>query len=359
MNKTSIEWCDFTWNPIRARLKTTGTHANGKQPHTGTFCTRISPGCTHCYASVINKRFGNGLEYTVPNLDKVEFFIDQKILEQPLNRKRPARIFVGDMFDLFHEAIPDDLILDVWDIMNICRQHTFQVAPAGGARQNFVSRLHCALGNEEWYFMLKDSPLPGDGYRLPHVWLGVSVEDQPRADERIPLLLDTPAAVHFLSVQPQLENILLPRQVFLPHGVCGDWPFGHTTRRGGGNALAFSNPQGALSVIADDGKLLGIKPGEFQEKDKGLGIDWVICGGESGPGARPFNLAWAESLLAQCRGAGVAFFMKDIGSNPRIYSGHDQLEMGWPPASDRKGGTMADWPPSLRVREFPQTAVAA
>src|ERR1700676_606427 len=110
VNKTSIEWTHrpetgaaaggFTWNPIRARLKDASPKARS-----GTFCTRISPGCTHCYASTINKRFGTGAEYTVPNLAEHEFFIDDRILQEPVRRKKPATIFVGDMFDLFHEAI--------------------------------------------------------------------------------------------------------------------------------------------------------------------------------------------------------------------------------------------------------------
>ena len=121
MNKTSIEWTHrpetggeaggFTWNPIRAKAAVPNGH------RAGTFCTRISPGCLHCYASTINKRFGNGLEFTVPNLEKVEFFIDEKILAEPLRRKKPATIFVGDMFDLFHEAIPKELIDRVFAVM--------------------------------------------------------------------------------------------------------------------------------------------------------------------------------------------------------------------------------------------------
>ena len=123
MNKTSIEWTDLTWNPIRANLK--GPHA--PRPHSGTFCTRISPGCTNCYASVINRRFGNGLEYIVPNLERVEFFLDEKILAEPLQRKKPARIFVGDMFDLFHEAIDPFLIGAVFGAIMKAPQHTYQI----------------------------------------------------------------------------------------------------------------------------------------------------------------------------------------------------------------------------------------
>lgn len=318
MNRTSIEWCARpetrgadgarTWNPIRARLK-------GASPKTrsGTFCTRISPGCQHCYASTINKRFGNGLEFTVPNLEKVEFFIDERILEEPLKQKKPCTIFVGDMFDLFHEAISTSHLLRVFGVMAAAQQHTYQILTKRAKRMQFhLSDQHeggfaCTV-NEEWY---------ARGHRgqwdwpLPHLWFGASVEDQPRADERIPLLLQTPAAVRFLSVEPQLEAI-----DFEPESIDG-MPTVNMLR-----GADWCDPPIP-------------------------GIDWVIAGGESGPGARPFNLAWAESLLAQCRAAGVPFFMKQIGSNPICDDGKKWV------LSANKGGEPADWPESLRVREFP------
>jgi len=263
---------------------------------TGTFCTRISPGCQHCYASVINKRFGTGLEYTVPNLAKHEFFIDEKILAEPLNRKKPARIFVGDMFDLFHEAIPFRLIKQVWDVAAECDWHTFQVLTKRAQRMREFS---------QW--------IAGDDHisiaeRPRNLWLGVSAEDQKRADERIPLLLQTPAAMRFLSVEPQLEAIDLTPYL----------------------------------------------------EDPVYEISLVICGGESGPGARPFNLAWAESILEQCKAAGVPFFMKQIGGRP--YASKDSPSFGYSTLvfrehfmKDRKGGDPSEWPEHLRVREFPQS----
>lgn len=295
MNKTSIEWTHrpqtggvaggFTWNPIRARLKVTGTLQNGKQVHSGTFCTRISPGCTNCYASVINKRFGTGAEYTVPNLEQHEFYIDEKILAEPLSRKKPATIFVGDMFDLFHEAIPQEMIDAVFHAMGSCRQHVFQVLTKRADRM----RRELA-GNPFWF-----TP-------LANVWLGVSVEDQQRADERIPLLLQTPAALRFLSVEPQLEVV----------------------------DLRGKDPQG--SCIDD-----------YEGDPK---VDWVICGGESGPGARPFRTEWAQSIIEQCKSAGVACFVKQLGSNV-VQDGESRRK------KDRKGGDMHEWPHELRVREFP------
>jgi protein gp37 len=301
MNKTSIEWTHrpqtrgpaggFTWNPIRARRK------DGK---TGTFCTRISPGCTHCYASTINKRFGTGAEYTVPNLADHEFFVDDKIMAQPMQRKKPATIFVGDMFDLFHEAIPLEMIAQVFWVMEHAKQHTFQVLTKRAERmQKFVATSSLLTADFR-------APKPSNCERprtwpLPHVWLGVSVEDQKRADERIPYLALTPAAVRFLSVEPMLEEI------FIEPELMGQTSWGRPT--------------------------------------------WVICGGESGPGARPFNLSWATALRDQCAKADVPFFMKQLGSHARRWMPDGETLRF--ETRDRKGGDMGEWPDFLKVREFP------
>jgi protein gp37 len=236
VNKTKIEWTDLTWNPVRANLK--GPRA--PRPHSGTFCTRISPGCTHCYASTINKRFGNGLEYTVPNLQKVEFFLDERILAEPLKLRKPSRIFVGDMFDLFHEAIPGVMIAEVLRVAWKTPQHTFQFLTKRADRmQRIVSLMY-----DEW-----------GGKPREHMWFGVSVEDQQRADERIPFLQATLAAVRFLSVEP----------------------------------------------------LLGMVRPNLR------GIHWVIVGGESGNQARPMHPRWPLLISQQCHEAGIPFFFKQWG----------------------------------------------
>lgn len=142
---------------------------------------------------------------------------------------------------------------------------------------------------------------------LPNVWLGVSVENQEAADERIPLLLQTPAAVRFLSCEPLLERVDLNRVPRLSHPC-------------------------APSL-------------------NGRGIGWVIVGGESGPGARPCELAWIRSIVDQCRAAGVPAFVKQLGATPIRQTEDDQL---WHIERDRKGGDMNEWPPDLRVREFPE-----
>lgn len=289
MNKTSIEWCNrpetrgpagaMTWNPIRARLK-----GQGPKVRSGTFCTRISPGCTHCYASTINKRFGNGLEFTVPNLEQIEFFVDERILEQPLHQKKPCTIFVGDMFDLFHEAIPEDLIGEVFAVMEQCSQHTFQVLTKRTRRMRDILVAAADTAPQKYRGLLP----------LPNVWIGTSIEDQQRADERIPLLLETPAAVRFLSVEPMLEAVRIDECA--PYVLDGN----------------ESNPGilNAFTAMVHHPLTVKFAPERTAKPD---GISWVICGGESGPGARPMHPSWARSLRDQCVNAGIPFFFKQWG----------------------------------------------
>lgn len=312
MNKTSIEWCvrpetrgaagAMTWNPIRARR--IDIHQDDHETkRTGTFCTRISPGCTNCYASTINKRFGNGLEFTVPNLDKIEFFVDERILDEPRRQHNPCTIFVGDMFDLFHESIPAELIAEVLRVAIKTPHHTYQFLTKRAQRmRDLVNR-----AQEHW----------GQAFG-EHMWFGVSVEDNKRAIERIPRLQETECFVRFLSVEPQLEEI---------------------------NFTIDEPMVGAINLLRGFDGCDPVVPG----------IDWVICGGESGPGARPFNLAWAESIQDQCADAAVPFFLKQIGSKP--YWPCDPGGIIYPPIKDRKGGDPADWPEHLRVREFPTVGV--
>jgi protein gp37 len=289
MNKTSIEWTHrpgtvgMTWNPIRARFRDDAGNILK-----GWACTHASPGCLHCYAETINKRFGTGLPFSVPALSRVEFYLDEKILQEPPKAKKPCTIFVGDMFDLFHEAIPDSMILAVFDVMRISSNHVFQMLTK---RTERMSR----------FGVLAD-------YTMSHVWPGTSVEDEKRAAERIPYLCRTRTlGKRFLSVEPMLEPVELRSKT---------------------NCADAESPLGC--------------------------IDWVICGGESGPHARPFNLSWAESLREQCKAAGVPFFMKQVGSNPRIWSDVVKSEIKWLACKDdRKGGDPTKWPPNLRVREFP------
>lgn len=289
---TGIEWTDATWNPIRG-------------------CSRVSPGCENCYAERVAARFsGDGMPYEgLARIGKNgprwtgKVRLIQDVLEEPLRWKKPRRVFVNSMSDLFHENLTDTEIGKMFGVMAVARRHTFQVLTKRPNRM------------QSWFS--PRAPI------IPNVWLGVSVEDQQRADERIPLLLATPAAVRFVSYEPALGPVDLRPYLYgdvTPH------------------------------------------------------LDWVIVGGESGPGARPFDVAWARDVVAQCRAAGVACFTKQIGSAPTARSEADLSDSVWRalditegqvffPVSwrprDRKGGNMAEWPEDIRVREFPEAPTRA
>ncbi|HLL52628.1 MAG TPA: DUF5131 family protein, partial [Myxococcaceae bacterium] len=196
-DRSSIEWTDATWNPLAAFDRATGKR--------GWFCTKVSDGCTHCYAETLNKRLGTGHLYRVGNLPLIEFRLVN--LDQTIRWQRPRKIFVNSMTDLFHEAVPFDLIDQVFGAMALAHQHVHQVltkrpermaeyfadeyrwAYIEGAAQKIH---HDRTGEDPSMWLAVHGP-------LPNVWLGTSVEDQAAADERIPHLLRTPAAVRFLS----------------------------------------------------------------------------------------------------------------------------------------------------------------
>jgi protein gp37 len=290
MGKTSIEWTDETWNPIR------GVAGNWH-------CTHVSEGCRNCYAERLNIRFG-GPAFK-PGVDS--FRLDEKILEQPLHWKKPRKVFVCDMTDLFHEDIPFEWIFNVFSMMSgRAFLHTYQV---------LTKRPQRMLAYMNW--MIKRAPITK--HPPPNIWLGVSVEDQATAGERIPLLLQTPAAVRFVSYEPALEQVDF--QDYLP---------------------------------------TSFKPWHFLPN--GGYLDWLIVGGESGPHARPFDLAWARSAIAQCREAGAACFVKQLGAKPMDvpppppggrYIGERPGQLWQVLLRDNKGGDQAEWPEDVRVREWP------
>ncbi len=282
-DKTGIEWTDATWNPISG-------------------CSKVSAGCKNCYAERDWPRLSKN-----PSLKEYfgRAFTDLRChperLDQPLRWRRPRRIFVNSMSDLFHEDVPDDFIDDVFHTMFHAPQHTFLLLTKRPRR--IYEYLDLARG---WF---------ENFYR--NVWLGVSVEDQATAEARIPILLQTPAALRFLSVEPLLDRVTLdtwldPCGYYCDHGE--QYPEGHRPDR---------SP-----------------------------IDWVIVGGESGPRARPCDVDWVRSIVAQCSNARVPVFVKQLGSNPDF--GADELRRDAGPFFDRHGGGPAEWPEDLRVREFPQ-----
>jgi protein gp37 len=198
-DKTGIEWTDATWNPV-------------------TGCTEVSPGCDHCYAKTFAERWrGVPGHHFEQGFDVV---LRPERLDQPLRWSRPRRIFVNSMSDLFHDAVPDAFIAHVWAVMAAAEQHTFQVLTKRHGRMRSLLRTV-----DFWRtvsYRLEDMGLDGvDSIDPPsNVWLGVSVENQQWADIRIPALLDTPAAVRFLSCEPLLGPVDLDTQPWRPIGTC-------------------------------------------------------------------------------------------------------------------------------------------
>ena len=278
---SKIEWTDATWTPIRARNLETGK--------TGWHCQHVSPGCEHCYSETLNRRIGSGLAFKPGHIKDVDVFLDAKMLAAPLRWRAPRRIFVCSMTDLFGEWVPDEWIDDIFAVMISQPQHQFQVLTKRPERmRRYVHRLYEALA-------LADEELKCPA---PNIWLGVSVENQARADERIPLLLETPAAVRFISAEPLLGPLdLLHRE------SCGDCD------------PCYGGRPDQCAVGSYFVGLLG-------------GLSWVIVGGESGPGKRPVDLAWLRSIRDQCLAAGVPLFVKQI--DKRIPIPDDLMIRQWP-----------------------------
>jgi protein gp37 len=280
---TSIEWTDRTWNPVVG-------------------CSLVSPGCTNCYAMRMAGRIeamGTAPHYaglTKPSKAGPVWTGELRaapdhVLLQPLKWRKPARIFVNSMSDLFHESVPDAVIDRVFAVMALSPQHTFQVLTKR------PERMRAYLTDEEMRFRVRTSyrweEVSGAAlarqlthlpvFPLPNVWLGVSVEDQARADERIPILLDTPAAVRWISAEPLLGPIDLMR---IDGGAVDPGARGITI-----NALTGG-----------------------RQSQMPWHLRWVVAGGESGPDARPMHPDWARSLRDQCAAAGVPFLFKQWGS---------------------------------------------
>ncbi len=392
---TPIEWTDHTWPVV-----------NG--------CARISPGCGGkageggCYAERLaatrlkhHPKY-KGLATYGPNGPRWtrESRLWEPDLEMPLRLRKPSRIFVANLGDLFFEKVTNEEIAAVFGVMAVAPQHTFQVLTKRPARmrewfkwvrEEKRGHWHGEVGflwnclmdllglgddpseeSDTWegawrsaythYHGKEPATKLGDvgacwPWPLPNVCLGVSVEDQQRADERIPLLLQCPAAVRFLSVEPLLGAV----------DLC---------------ALACPR-DGARHFSALDGRA-------WSHEERGPRIDWVIAGGESGPGARPCDVAWIRSIVQQCNAAGVGCFVKQLGAHPyeRVDAfgsdagGYDPNDLlrdfdRRPPQldarewckvqttdetfylrdwklCDRKGGDMEEWPADLRVRQFPE-----
>lgn len=219
-------------------------------------------------------------------------------LDAPLRWRKPARIFVNSMSDLFHEAVPDEFIDRVFAVMALAPQHTFLVLTKRPERmRGYMDKLSRYPEGHCWEGALRGFRVFGPDFKtvdlpLRNVHLGVSVEDQATVDQRIPILLQTPAAVRWVSYEPALAgvdftDIVVGRGSGSEHHI---------------NALSMEGDN-----VADD------------EEYSGACIDWVVVGGESGPKARPCDVAWIRSAVEQCRAAGVPVFVKqDSGPRPGL-----------------------------------------
>lgn len=322
-DKSSIEWTEATWNPVRG-------------------CTKVSPGCKHCYAETFAERFRGVPGH--PYEQGFDLRLVPEALSIPIHWRAPRRVFVNSMSDLFHEAVSFEYIDQVFGVMAACEctvcdggpGHTFQVLTKrpermrhylSTDRRRFWAREAVRFGGGENPDPLYDQVDSGPEV-LPHVWLGVSVESQAAADERIPHLLATPAAVRFLSCEPLLGPVDL---------------------------------QPTIDAWARDVASGSAAPGR---------IGWVIVGGESGAGARPCDVAWIRSIVEQCRAAGLPAFVKQLGAHSVMAEAawHELAAHGPAPIirpgardgfvrlslEDPKGGDMRWWPRDLRVRQMPE-----
>jgi protein gp37 len=262
MADTNIEWADKTWNPIIG-------------------CTKVSAGCDHCYAERMACRLA--LNPQTPQYQNVvsldgrawngKTALVESALMQPLKWKKPSRIFVGSMTDLFHRETPDEWLDRIFAVMALCPQHTFMVLTKRpeGMREYLGAECREKRIWDAYWEVLSRGIGPGFAWPLPNVWLGVTAENQAMADYRIMPLLGIQSAVHFVSIEPMLGPIKLDKC-----WVC-------------------KGPD---------------EEGCWCEQDTQASLRWVICGCESGPGARLMDIAWARSLKDQCVEAGVPFFYK-------------------------------------------------
>jgi protein gp37 len=328
-----IEWTEATWNPV-------------------TGCTKVSEGCRHCYAEAVARRFWPTqyppTERTIALTKEGPVFgpgprrftdvlCHTDRLAQPLKWRKPRRVFVNSMSDLFHPDVPDDFILNVFTVMAVASQHTFQVLTKRPARMAALLASWRADDMYTYWHGYSGQPAEVYSYPLLNVWAGVSVEDQPTADARIPLLLQTPAVVRFVSYEPALGPVAVESWLTCP--ACG--------RNG-----------------TDEGRHRNTCAGRGS-------LDWIIVGGESGPQARPCDVEWIRSVVEQCKAATAPVFVKQLGAYPRVeparlrrweWRGINRPEDKrftqdgdcWRVhLASEKGGDPSEWPETLRVREMP------
>ena len=333
-DRTKIEWADATWNPI-------------------TGCSVLSPGCTNCYAMGLAgtrlahhpSRAGLTRETKAGPVWTGEVRFNEQWLTQPLKWKRPRMVFVCAHGDLFHESVPDAWIDRVFAVMALCHQHVLQVLTKRSARMRrylsdpttpsriarvivdmwIAGTINPKSWGERWPVKsVGDVDDPDDlalaAWPLPNVWAGISAEDQRRADERIPDLLATPAAVRWVSAEPMLG--WTDYRKWLPGSYeCAE-------------ECGWRSGSAPLEEVCQSCGWTGTNAGEFcarcGHQDFGHvcpqcdanavhqhpdtpNLDWIVVGGESGLGARPMHPQWARDIRDQCVAAGVPFFPQTVG----------------------------------------------
>ena len=290
---SKIEWTDVTWNPLRG-------------------CARVSEGCRNCYAERVAMRFsGEGQPYHQlvkmtsqgPKWTGVVRTLPEA-LAIPFGWAKPRMVFVNSMSDLFHESVPFEFIASVFAVMSCTTRHTYQVLTKRPARMlkffEWVKEGAGVFDDDRISDQIRSPHIPwkaqhnkrhggydncGPGFPYENVWLGVSVEDQRAANERIPLLLKCPAAVRWISVEPLLGPIDLTK-IEIEERLSPTLP-------------------GLINALSTDD--------EDRYYQSPHALDWVVAGGESGPGARPMHPDWARDLRDQCAQYGTKFFFKQWG----------------------------------------------
>lgn len=351
MSESKIQWTDVTWNP------TTG-------------CTRVSTGCDECYAVGMTRRLaGMGKKKYQGLVGKGKGHFNgvvkchEDALKIPLRWRKPRMVFVNSMSDLFHKDVPLEFIVKVRAMMALTPRHTYQVLTKRPERMAEIDSLEDMpamiyqqvsrwLDHEDgnplgsgtlWDSAHKMAEWRGQGgrwvYPLPNEWKGTSVEDQPSADLRVSWILRCPAAVRFLSCEPLLGPVALDDEI----------------------GLIDQDAEDRYALVSGGDVAIHRQTAPFTQ------IDWVIVGGESGPGARPCDIGWIRSIRDQCKAAGVPCFVKQLGAHPL----HTVVYPPIPGArrnprtvlerlklKDSKGGDPSEWPDDLRVREWPAVATA-
>ena len=286
-------------------------------------CSVTSPGCTNCYAMKQAHRFPARAGLTTKTNGGMvwtgEVRFNEKQLLLPLGWKRPRRIFWNAHGDLFHSAVPDEWIDRVFAVCALTPQHTHMILTKRSARmlefvadEASITEIFEVVDGEFAEHSQRGPALDRlNAWPLPNVWLGVSVEDQARADERIPDLLATPAAVRFISAEPLLGPVDLTwiAEPDEEKGGVIDALLGCNWCDGGGRGVDYF----PIRPGHEGRKMTRYVVSGSDEIIANRKLDWVICGGESGPGARPMHPDWARSLRDQCAAAGVAFHFKQWG----------------------------------------------